>query len=179
MSQAFRGEFNPKVDSKARVLIPVAFRKILEAGDPDFNPDLGKDSRARVVIVYGDDRRNFAECYTVAESRALEEQILDLPRGTPARRLLERNIITLSATVDIDSDGRLVLPVKVRDKIGLTPDMMKDGAETVFAGTLDTFQIWRADTFEDEIRRESEAELAGLPADADILSLLPPKRQAV
>ena len=34
MSEAFRGEFTQKVDGKARVSIPAAFRRILEAGDP-------------------------------------------------------------------------------------------------------------------------------------------------
>ena len=35
MAEAFRGEFNQKVDGKARVSIPAPFRRVLEAGDPD------------------------------------------------------------------------------------------------------------------------------------------------
>ena len=46
MSEAFRGEFTQKVDGKARVSIPAAFRRVLEAGDPDaiaaFAAHLGK-----------------------------------------------------------------------------------------------------------------------------------------
>ena len=164
MTDRFRGEFSQKVDSKARVSIPATFRRVLEAGDPAFR----ETSRLRVVMVYGDSRRSFVECYTVTEMRTLEGLIEALPRGTPRRRLLERNFITLSQTVDVDDDGRIVLPAKVREKLAL------DGAgdEAVFAGTLETFQLWRADTYEAELARPSDLEAAELADGADMLSLL-------
>ncbi|MEZ5753982.1 division/cell wall cluster transcriptional repressor MraZ [Tabrizicola sp. M-4] len=162
MSEAFRGEFTQKVDGKARVLIPAAFRRVLEAGDPD-------SPRKRIVIVYGDERRKFAECYTIAGAQRLEALIRRKPIGSPERRLLERNMITLSATVEIDDDGRIVLPPKVREKIGMSA---QDGGEAVLAGSLDTFQLWKADVYEADILRAAEAELAALPEDMDILSLL-------
>ncbi len=34
MAESFRGEVNQKVDGKARVSIPAAFRRVLESGDP-------------------------------------------------------------------------------------------------------------------------------------------------
>ena len=46
VSEAFRGEFYQKVDSKARVSIPAAFRRILEAEDP-----ASGDSRPLAVSV--------------------------------------------------------------------------------------------------------------------------------
>lgn len=160
MSEAFRGEFTQKVDGKARVSIPAAFRRVLEAGDPD-------SPRKRIVIVYGDERRKFAECYTVAGAQRLEAMIRKLPLGSMQRRLLERNLVTLSVTLEIDDDGRIVLPAKVREKTGLS----SEAGEAVFAGALDTFQIWKAETYEAEILRGAEEDLAAL-ADADILSLL-------
>ncbi|MGB8811551.1 MAG: division/cell wall cluster transcriptional repressor MraZ [Paracoccaceae bacterium] len=168
MSEAFRGEFNQKVDGKARVSIPAAFRRILEAGDPSFN----ESSRPRFVIVYGDERRSFLECYTISEMKKVEAQIARLPRGNPHRRLLERNLITLSLTAEVDEDGRIVLPAKARDKIALTADDLKDGIEATFAGSLDTFQIWKRDTYEADLSAKAEADLAALPDDVDILSLL-------
>ncbi|NGQ91084.1 division/cell wall cluster transcriptional repressor MraZ [Rhodobacter sp. HX-7-19] len=162
MSEAFRGEFTQKVDGKARVSIPAAFRRVLEAGDPD-------STRKRIVIVYGDERRKYAECYTVAGAQRLEAMIRRLPLGSMQRRVLERNMITLSVTVEIDDDGRIVLPPKVREKTGL---QSADATEAVMAGALDTFQIWKSETYEAEIRRAAEEELAALPADMDILSLL-------
>jgi MraZ protein len=71
--------------------------------------------------------------------------------------------------VEIDDDGRIVLPPKVREKVGMTAS---EGGEAVLAGSLDTFQLWKADTYEADILRAAEAELAALPGDMDILSLL-------
>jgi len=161
MSEAFRGEFTQKVDGKARVSIPAAFRRVLEAGDPDA-------TRKRIVIVYGDERRKFAECYTVAGAQRLEAMIRKLPLGSMQRRLLERNLVTLSVTLEIDDDGRIVLPPKV----GIGADDLAKGAEAVFAGALDTFQIWKAATYDADILRAAEEDLADLPEDMDILSLL-------
>lgn len=165
MSEAFRGEFTQKVDGKARVSIPAAFRRVLDAGDPD-------STRKRIVMVYGDERRKFAECYTIAEAARLEARIRALPLGSQKRRILERNMITLSATIEIDDDGRIVLPAKVRDKIGIGADDLAKGAEAVFAGALDTFQIWKSATYDADILRAAEDDLADLPEDMDILSLL-------
>ena len=71
MAEAFRGEFYQKVDSKARVSIPAAFRRILEAEDPvtEQNP------RARVYMVYGGKNRRFVECYSRVGADALAAKI--------------------------------------------------------------------------------------------------------
>lgn len=165
MSEAFRGEFTQRVDGKARVSIPAAFRRVLEAGDPD-------STRKRIVMVYGDSRRKFTECYTMAGAAVLEEKIKRLPLGSDKRRMLERNMITLSVTVEIDDDGRIVLPPKVREKVGIAPEDVARGVEAVFAGALDTFQLWKSDIYEAEILRAAEDDLASLPEGVDILSLL-------
>lgn len=174
VSEAFRGEFNQRVDSKARVSIPAPFRRVLEAGDPNF----ATSNRPRFVLVYGDERRDFLECYTIIGMQLLEGQIARLPRGSQARRLLERNLITLSLTVEIDEDGRIVLPSKGRDKIALSPDDLKSGVEAVFAGALDTFQIWKSSRYDQALGEMARADQALLSADADILSLLPPHEGA-
>ena len=168
MSEAFRGEFYQKVDGKARVSIPAAFRRVLEAGDPP----TAENPRPRIVVVYGDERRRFVECYSVAEATRLEARIRKLPIGSQSRRILERNLITLSLTVEIDDDGRIVMPAKVRDKVALSAEELAKGAEAVFAGALDTFQIWKRDTYDADIIRAADNDLSNLPADLDILSLL-------
>ena len=168
MSEAFRGEFSQKVDGKARVSIPAPFRRVLEAGDPTFD-----GTRPKFVIVYGGGAgRRYAECYAIDEMRRLEGQIRKMAPGSPPRKALERNFITLTQTVEVDDDGRIVLPPKVREKIGLTAEVLKDSAEAVFAGTLETFQIWRSSDYEAEMAAQEEVDL-DLPEGADLLSLLP------
>ena len=49
---------------------------------------------------------------------------------------------------------------------------MAKGAEAVFAGALDTFQIWKPAVYDADLAAKADEELAALPADMDILSLL-------
>lgn len=171
MFQGFTGEHRQKVDGKARVLVPLAFRRQLEEGDPGRN-----EPRCRAVLVYGDDRRRFVECYPIAGYDTLKSRIRGLPAGSLQRRALERQLISRAATVELDEDGRLVLPPQVRDKLGLDPDRIKAGPDLVLAGTLDTFQIWTLPEYEADLAAQEEelARLDALAGGADILSLLPP-----
>lgn len=169
MAEAFRGEVNQKVDAKARVSIPAAFRRVLEAGDPSFP----ETPRPKLVMVYGDERRQFVECYSIQEMKRVEALIARLPKGSPRRRFLERNLITLSVTVEVDEDGRIVLPQKVREKIGLTAEALAAGAEATFAGALETFQLWKRESYEAEIAAQSAAEFEELADGLDMLALLP------
>lgn len=169
MAEAFRGEVNQKVDAKARVSIPAAFRRVLEAGDPSFP----ETPRPKLVMVYGDERRQFVECYSIQEMKRVEALIARLPKGAPRRRFLERNLITLSVTVEVDEDGRIVLPQKVREKIGLSAEALAAGAEATFAGALETFQLWKRERYEAEIAAQSVAEFEELADGLDMLALLP------
>ena len=143
MSETFRGEYYQKLDSKVRVLIPVPFRRVLDAGDPR-SPE---SPRTRMVIVYGGKNRQYCECYSMAGADALAAWVETIPLGSKDRVKAERELITRSATVEVDDDGRIVLPPQVREKLALTPDMIKDGVEAVLAGATDRFGLWRADVY--------------------------------
>ena len=161
MVRRFRGEFHQKVDGKGRVSIPADFRRVLEAGDPTWS-----DGKApEFVIVYGDHRRAYLECYTIDAANEVDEQIADMPRGSMERRMLERLFNGQSLKTGVDDTGRIVLPAKLRDKIGL------DGM-AYFIATGDTFQIWKPETFEAEEAAKTEAWLEQFPEDFDPLTLL-------
>ena len=89
VSEAFRGEFYQKVDSKARVSIPAAFRRILEAEDP-----ASGDSRPRVYMVYGGKNRNFVECYSRSGADALAARIDAMELGSVDRDRAERESVS-------------------------------------------------------------------------------------
>ena len=174
MSESFRGEISQKVDKKARVSIPAAFRRILEAGDPDYNrPDRPKDAKPRFVIVYGGRSTDtYAVGYTLAQMKRVEAQIRRLPNGTKERRALELNLVTLSQLVEVEDDGRIVLPPKARERMGVTADDLDEGFEATFAGALETFQLWKRDAY--EAQKEGAVSLDDLLEDgADMTSLLP------
>jgi len=149
------------VDTKGRVSIPALFRRVLEAGDPDWTDGL----RPQLVIVYGDHRRKFLECYTIEAIDEVDSQIANMTRGSMERRMLERLIHGQSYPTEVDGDGRLVLPQKLRDKVGLDN-------EAFFIASGDTFQIWKPETYESEELSKTEAWLDELPDDFDPLSLL-------
>ena len=167
MSESFKSHFPQKVDSKARVSIPAVYRRVLEAGDPNYSAT----SRPRVAIVYGGDNRAYLECFTITDMRAMERRIRRMPTGDKRRAYLAHNVITLSTEIDIDDEGRIVLPQPARDKIGMAN--LKDGAEAVFAGTVDAFRIWHRDDWEaDRASQRAIAEALLAPGE-DMLSLLP------
>lgn len=157
MSRRFRGESQHKVDAKGRVSIPASFRRVLEAGDPNWksgeNPEL--------VIVYGDHRRDYLECYTIEAIEEVDAKIDRMPRGSVQRKALQRLIHGQSFPTTVDETGRLVLPAKLRGKIGLDN-------EAYFMAMGDTFQIWKPETFEDDMGTWADE----LPDDADPLTYL-------
>ncbi|MEM9851132.1 MAG: division/cell wall cluster transcriptional repressor MraZ [Pseudomonadota bacterium] len=137
MARAFRGESSHKVDSKGRVSIPAAFRRVLEEGDPDWQPG----QQPQVVLVYGGKNREFLEGYTLAGMADVDAKIAAMPRGTKARRALEHMFSAQSVQLAVDDTGRLVLSQRLRDKVGIT-------GEAIFKASVETFQIWAPDTYE-------------------------------
>ncbi|WP_114967223.1 division/cell wall cluster transcriptional repressor MraZ [Alkalilacustris brevis] len=166
MARRFRGEFHQKVDSKGRVSIPALFRRVIEAADPDWTDG----QRPNLVIVYGDHRRKYLECYTIEAIDEIDRQIDELPRGSIERKMLERLFHGQSHPTQVDEDGRVVLPQKLREKIGLE-------GEAFFIASGDRFHIWRPETYEAEEVARTEAWLEEFPEDFDPLSLLPGKKE--
>ena len=161
MARGFRGESHQKVDTKGRVSFPALFRRVLEAGDPDWHEGL----RPQLVIVYGDHRRKFLECFTINAIDDVDARIAKMQRGSIERRMLEHTFNGLSLPTDLDKDGRLVLPQKLREKINL-------GKEAFFIASGDTFQIWKPETYEAVQLAKTSAWLDKQPEDFDVLSLL-------
>jgi len=143
----FIGESRHKVDSKGRVSIPHLFRRVLEAGDPDWVD--GKNPQ--IHIVYGDGKRDFLECFTLRAMDKIHAKIERMPRADKRRLALQRLYVTHAFPTSVDETGRLVLPAKLRDKIGLA-------GEAFFAGTGEAFEIWKPETYEAVIAEELTAD---------------------
>ena len=127
MAEAFRGEFYQKVDAKARVSIPAAFRRILEADDPSTT----ESSRPRIYLVYGGKARSFVEGYSKRGADQLAADIEAMEMGSPERVRAERDLISRSVMLEIEPDGRIVLPPKVREKMGFAGDDLASGGEDI------------------------------------------------
>ena len=140
--------------------IPASFRRVIEAGDPTWQA--GQDPEC--VIVYGGPNQRYLEVYTMEAVEEVEEKILAMPRGSQARKRLEKFFSGRSHTAAIDNTGRIVLPAKLRSKIGLED-------EVFYLGTTDTFQIWNPADF-DATEGDDEEWFEAQGEDFDILSLL-------
>jgi len=160
VARTFRGESVHKVDGKGRVSIPAAFRRVLEDSDPEWV----KGANPNLVIVYGDSRRNYLEGYHMTAIAEVDARIARLPRGSRARRYLEKLFSGQSLATSVDETGRLVLPQKLRDKIGITD-------EAFFIATGDTFQIWEPGAYAAH-EAEMDAWFEDRDADFDPLILL-------
>ncbi|WP_425052320.1 division/cell wall cluster transcriptional repressor MraZ [Psychromarinibacter sp. S121] len=161
MARRFRGEYTQKVDGKGRVSIPSRYRRVIESGDPDW-----VDGKApEFIIVYGDETRNYLECYTVTAMDELEEQIEDMDLGTDERDVMETIYSGHSLETTVDETGRIVLPKKLRDKIGLDD-------EAYFIAKGNNFQIWKPQTYEETKKSRTEAWLKDQPENFDPRVLL-------
>jgi MraZ protein len=157
MAEAFRGEFYQKVDAKGRVSIPAAFRRILESDDPpstDF-------PRPRVYMIYGGANRNFVECYTKAGADALADEISLMDEGSDEREQVEFDLLSCSVMVEVEPDGRIVLPPRVREKVGLAGADFA-GDEAAFQGRNNRFRLYRRDTYDSAVAQRPNAGLDAL-----------------
>ena len=161
VARRFRGESSHKVDAKGRMSIPASFRRVLEVGDPDWAEGLNP----QLVIVYGDHRKKHLDCYTVEAFTSIEDDILAMPRGSEERRILSHTILVQSLTTDVDKDGRIVLPIRQRQKIDLDN-------EAFFISAGDHFQIWKPQTYDADMMASTEAYLDKQPENFDPLILL-------
>ncbi len=150
------------MDAKGRVSIPAAFRRVIEASDPEWKEGL----RPNIVIVYGDDRQDWLEVYTMKAIEEIDEQIEDMQRGSPERLWLEELMHGQSIETTIDDDGRLVLPQKLREKIGLE-------GEAFFISAGDYFKIWKPETYAETAGSRARKLAEAYPDDFDPRSLLP------
>jgi len=159
---SFRGEFNQKVDGKGRMSIPADFRRVLEAGDPEY-PE--KRSNPRMVVLFGPHLKNCLHAYTIDDMAEIETGIRALKRGSFQRKQASRMILGKSWETEIDRDGRIVLPKDRRAQIDLE-------GEAIMAAMGDYFEIWNADTYGAVEASETEDYLSGQPDDFDPLSFI-------
>jgi len=133
----FMGEYNHTVDEKGRLIIPSKFRE-----------ELGGD----FVVTKGLDGCLFA--YDNSEWKTFEDKLKLLPLTNKEARIFARHMLAGAAQVDIDKQGRILLPSNLRNYAGLEKDV-------VLVGVASRIEIWskdKWDAFEEGIDIEELAE---------------------
>lgn len=121
----FLGEFEHTIDDKGRVAIPARFRE-----------ELGE----RFVLT-----RGFEQCLQ-AFPRLMWDELSDkinrLPLANTQARSLRRILFSPAAEVEIDRQGRILIPQGLREYAGLAEEVLITGMNTYFE--LWSGERWRA-----------------------------------
>jgi len=114
----FIGEYAHNLDEKGRLAIPVKFRRDLSKG---------------AVVTRGLDNCLFL--YTKTEWEKLAEKLAVLPISQSNSRAFSRLMLAGAMEVEIDKQGRVVLPEYLREFAGLKKNI-------VLAGLYNRAEIW-------------------------------------
>lgn len=119
--------------------IPASFRRVLEAGDPDWNPESKENATPNFVMVYGNAKLPYLECFTVEEMERIEAKI-DAMKAGERKKLMTQIYSAGSVNASVDDTGRIVIPAKLRERYAIE-------AETYAVASLNKFHIWAAERY--------------------------------
>jgi len=129
----FIGEYNHTIDDKGRLAIPVKFRGDLARG---------------AVVTRGLDASLFL--FPKEEWDKLAEKLAGLPLGQSNSRAFARLMLAGAMDVELDKQGRVILPEYLRQYAGI-------GKQAVVAGLYNRLEIWDSKKWEDyKAKTESE-----------------------
>lgn len=163
MTTKFTGEIDQKVDSKGRMSVPADFRRALEAGDPHWQP--GQPVRAQ--LIYGDHLHERVQVYSMIEFDKIVDRIAAMPDSDPNKDNVTHLMITQSEPLGIDKDGRTVMALKHRQKLGI------ESGELSFRGRITHFEIWKKSDYVKEVTAPVKDYLRDKPKNFNPLSDVP------
>ena len=163
MVQAFTGEHHQKVDKKGRMSIPAEYRRLLQLGDPQCQPD----GNPRLRVIYGQHLKQHVQVYSITEFQRIVDEIYAMPREKSAdQKRLSHLMITQSSEFEVDKDGRIILPVKLRAKLEI------EEGDVYFRGLVSYFEMWNNDIFESTVNADIDDWLGEMGDDFDPMSML-------
>ena len=120
----FLGRFAHNLDSKGRLAVPARFRASLEEG---------------LVLTRGLDR--CVAAYPMTAWEELAGKVSALPMTDPNARQFRRMVFAEAANLDLDGQGRIVVPPELREYAGID-------REAVVIGVHSSFEIWSPSAWE-------------------------------
>lgn len=118
------GTHNYQLDPKGRISLPARFREALADG---------------AYLTLGQDGCLF--CFPRAEWEARAGEVRALPLSDAGARAYSRVFFGQAEAVELDSQGRLLVPQRLRNEVGI-------GKEAVVVGVSDRMEIWDRETHE-------------------------------
>lgn len=132
----FTGEYECKLDAKGRIVLPSRVKAAL--------PESGGN---QVVV-----RRGFEPClvlYSVVEYRKIFTRIAGLNEFNPEYRKLQRNFFRGNTQLDLDSNGRFLIPKMMIKYAQLEK-------EAIVVGMGNRAEIWSSKLYENYLMKDPE-----------------------
>jgi MraZ protein len=123
---AFSGKHYYTVDPKGRIIIPAVFREIITS-----------NYSTKLYIT----NAPFDRClyiYPFEEWNRLQEQVRNKPRYDEAIRFFMRRVVGSAVEVEMDKQGRILIPVALREDASINGDV-------VIVGQIDRIELWNRD----------------------------------
>ena len=135
----FLGEYEHTIDTKGRIAIPAKFRTQIQA-------------KQGAVLSKG-----MGTCLSIYLLDRWEEKSNELVAGRSSEELrdFERRIYPSASEIELDGQGRIVIPAKLRTYAKL-------GSEATVVGVRDHFEIWDRATWQ-AYQERLDAEGTGVP----------------
>lgn len=120
---AFSGKYYYTLDPKGRLIIPAPFREIISS---NYNPKLYMVNAAF---------DNCLHIYPQEEWQKLEDKVRLLPSMDDAVKYFKRKVIASAQEVELDKQGRVLVPASLREDAGLHSDI-------AIVGQIDRIDLW-------------------------------------
>ena len=117
----FIGEYSHSIDQKGRVAIPAKFRATLAAG---------------CVVTRGLD--NSLVLYSIPEWAKMAKKLSSLPFSSRDARAFSRLMLAGAMDLELDKQGRILIPTYLRDYAGFSE-------EIIITGAYNRLELWAQD----------------------------------
>lgn len=131
----FTSEFESKLDTKGRLVLPARIKAQLPSGEGN-----------ELVI-----RRGFEPCliiYPMVEFKKVFSKISGLSEFNEEYRKLQRNFFSGTATVELDANGRFVIPRNMLSYAQLEKDL-------ILIGMGNKVEVWNPSIYEKHLIKDS------------------------
>lgn len=127
---SFTGKYYHNLDEKGRVIIPALLRDIIK----------NKYHSEKLYLTNAPFDKAL-HLYPFEEWLKLEEKIKELPRSDEAVMYFLRRVIASAVSLELDRQGRLLIPYEYRQDAGIN-------SQVVIVGLIEKIEIWDKPTWD-------------------------------
>lgn len=125
----FRGINSINIDAKGRLAVPKRYREsISEASDNQLVATIDLHSPCLLI-------------YTLDEWEVIERKLMSLPNVDPQARLYQRLLLGHASEMEMDAQGRVLLPSLLREHAQLEK-------EAILLGQGNKFELWSQEAWD-------------------------------